>query len=128
MYSHTHRVTPSEPQELADAPDVSLGVQLHTYMHTSTHKQREAHARTHTQRVASAEFISLSIFTNAANQVDLQAEKTHPRCDAVTRLLSSTLGGNSFPGLPQLYATSQPAAMPGRVLLWRAEPAGQSAW
>lgn len=53
---------------------------------------RLAHAHTHTlpespraraPGVASAEFISPSIFTNAANQVALQAEKTHPTRSAV---------------------------------------------
>lgn len=55
----------------------------YTCTHTHAHRDKRMHARTHIQRVASAEFISPSIFTNAANQDALQAEKTHPRHSAV---------------------------------------------
>lgn len=89
IYAHpgTHGHTHNHPVRALGAGGCTLHKPWHSaaHIHAPIHTQTEISActRTHTQRVASAEFISPSIFTNAANQVALQAEKTHPRHSAV---------------------------------------------
>jgi len=86
-HGHTHRHIHSHPVRDLGGGGCTLdepwpsAAHIHAPIHTQTEISACTHA--HTQRVASAEFISPSIFTNAANQVALQAEKTHPRHSAV---------------------------------------------
>lgn len=73
---------------------------------TRTHREKRMHERTHTPRVASAEFISPSIFTNAANQVALQAEKNTPETQRWGRALSQGF-------CPALLKVTAPQDSPG---------------
>lgn len=78
-WTHTH----NHPIRAPGGGGCTLHVSWCSAVHAHTHTNRDKHMHAHTQRVASAEFISPSIFTNAANQVALQAEKTHPRHSAM---------------------------------------------